>query len=258
MIKINLVPEVQEKKLRVRKMNTYSTFAAVIIIGLTVFVLLVIGIWGAVKKASLRVTEERIADTNKELEQYRELEEVVLSLEKGLSGIKAILNGENDMLKVITHVENASPADIKFKSLKIQPGTIESELESMSVEEAARFIESVQAYEVLSVAGSGEAGKEVTILVDGVETKTKVNNNGLWKIALMSDSVTDHTVVVKLDETSTEMKFDPTSKKFSENSTGVTANIKKLFSNVETKQYNRQNGVINFDTKMTYEGSLLW
>lgn len=258
MIKINLVPEVQEKKLKVRKMNTYSTFAAVIIIGLTVFVLLVIGIWGAVKKASLRVTEERIASTNKELEQYKELEEVVLSLEKGLSGIKAIINGENDILKVIAHVENASPAEVIFKNLRIKEGIIEAELESKTVEETARFIESIQAYEVLTISGSGEAGQEVVVQVDGVESKAKVNSSGLWKLALMSDSVTDHTVKINSSNTLTEIKYDPITKKFNENSNGIAANIKRLFSSVEAKQYNRQNGVINFDAKMTYEGSLLW
>lgn len=259
MFKINLVPEVQEKKLKVRKVNTYSTIAAVSIAGLTVAAIFVLGTISAVKKLSLNSTEDKIKTVNEELKEYKELEETVLSLEKGLAGVKQIMNGGNNWALLYANLEKATPADVAFESMSIKDGVITAQMQAESVEGLGRFVDSLKSYQVVVLSGTATEGETVTVVVDEIATEvTRAKTGGAWKLPLTFDPTAAHSIIIKTSDGEKKVQYDPTEKKIVSEDAGLVATIKNLFPSVEAAQYQKESGLVTFEAKVTFEGSALW
>lgn len=257
MLKINLVPEVQENKLKVKRVNTYSTFAAIFIVGSLVFAILVISSITAITGVTTRGVESKTAEVKTELEEYRELEETVLSLEKGLIGVREILDSGERWAMLLNQMEYATPGDVSFKSLKIKENSIEAELDGRSVESLARFVESYKNHKVVVLSGTGTADENVSIEVAGSTYTTRVKSDGTWKYPVNFSPTEAQKIKVTSGQETSEMDYDPNTKKLSSDS-GVSAEVKSAFITVETTQYSKQANGVRFDAKISFEGATLW
>jgi hypothetical protein len=260
MFQINLVPEVQEKKLQVKKVNTYSTIFAIALLGVIAASLLIIGGIDIAKKAEISSTDKKIADVNTESEKYKELEETVISLEKGLAGVKKVTDGTNNWTKLLPHLEASTPTDVKYVNLKISSGALEGTLEGKSVDSLAKLVESYKRYQVIVLSGPGVEGGSVNVSIDsGTATAVNVKSNGLWVYAINIDPDADHEI--KVDTSGSDaitIKYTAKDKKIVSTDAAVTAQAKKLFSNVEAKQYQKKDTGISFDLKLNFDVSTLW
>lgn len=260
MFKINLVPEVQEEKQKIKKINTMATTFAVVLIGLCVLSLLILGGLLLAKNRELANTKSQIASTEEEISKYKELEETVLSLEQGLAGAKSILDGENRWTKLLAHLEKATPADVQFTRLKLTNNKIEADLRGQSVNSLARFSESLKAYQVISFSGPGEQGKSVNITIDGGAAESAfVKTTGRWIYAASLDPSKDHEIIVDSGDGKKEtIKYIAADKKIDSNTKDIQAETKNLFSEVETNQYDKKDNGIEFKATLKFDGGLIW
>lgn len=260
MFKINLVPEVQEKKLQIKKINTSATVFAIAALSICGAALLIIGGIDIAKKTEIGSTEKKIAEVRAESEKYKELEETVISLETGLAGIKQISDGTNDWTKLLPHLETATPTDVKYVSLKILSGSVEGTLEGKSVDSLAKMVESYKKYQVIVLSGPGKEGEDVRLSIDGgSETPVKVKSDGRWVYAVNIDPEKNHEIKVNTTGSSAiSIKYTATGKKIESTVSSVTATTKLLFSDVETKQYQKKDAGIAFDIKFNFDASTLW
>lgn len=260
MFQINLVPEVQEKKLEIKRINTYSTIFAIALLGIVAAVLLIVGGIDIARKAEISSTDKKIADVQAESEKYKELEETVISLEKGLAGIKQISDGTNNWTKLLPHLEAATPTDVKYATLKISSGTLEGTLDGKSVDSLAKLVESYKKYQVIVLTGPGTEGGNVNISIDGgAATAVSVKSNGLWVYAVNIDPAKDHEINIDgSGNDAISIKYTAKDKKIASTNSSVTAISKTLFSNVETKQYQKKGAGISFDLKLNFDASTLW
>jgi hypothetical protein len=264
MFKINLVPEIQEKKRQISKINSIVTVSSIAILGVTVLALLVLGGMVVANKTTISGTGKKIDSTNNELNNYKELEQEVLSLEKGLAGAKEIIDGSNTWTKLLPHLEKATPADITFKSLKLGQGKITANLEGVDINSLARFVESYKKYELYSITGSDASEGKVTITVDNqpsIQVAAKIS--GQWIYPLAFEPNVDHkiTVVINKDQT-VVFDYSATSKELKTESQQASIQKKNLFTNVEVSQYRWENKkdreVVAFEAKMDFDGAMLW
>lgn len=261
MFKINLVPEVQEKKLQLKRINTFSTIFAISLLSICGLILLIIGGVDIAKKTELASNQKKITEVKAESEQYLELEKTVISLEKGLAGIKQISDGTNNWTKLLPHLENATPRDVKYKTLKILSGAAEGTIECKSVDSLAKFIESYKNYQVIVLSGPGVEGDSVNVSIDGsTPTLVNVKSNGQWLFAVNFDPAKNHEIKVEaINTNSISIKYDASTKGVSSTNESVIAIAKLLYSNVETKEYTKgDKGDISFDVKFNFDTSSLW
>lgn len=260
MFKINLVPEVQEQKNKVKKMNATSVTVATVIMVITVGALVLISLAQAALSVQISSTNKKIAEVNKESEKYKELEETVISLEKGLAGVKEIYDGKNQWTKLLEHLEKATPNDVQYKTLKIAEGKIEATLEGTNVNSIARFVESYKAYQVIVLAGSGEANESFAVLVDGAPGgSAQVKSDGTWTYALHIDPAVNHIVSITGTGKSSNINYVAESKKIESTGEPITAVVKNLFTLIETKEYQKkEDGKVTFSTAFSFDGGLLW
>lgn len=259
MFKINLVPEVQELKQKVKKINTMATTFAVVFIGLCVLSLLILAGLLLAKNRELADTKDQIATTEAEISKYKELEETVLSLEQGLAGARAILDGENRWTKFLNHLEKATPNDVQFIKLRLTSGKVEADLKGQSVNSLARLSESLKSYKVISLSGPGKPGETVDIIIDGGSESALVKTNGRWICAVNLDPTKDHDITIDLGEGKQEkIKYNATDKKVESNTKDIQAETKNLFSEVETNQYDKKDNGIEFKATFKFDGNLIW
>lgn len=259
MFKINLVPEVQENKLKERRNTYYSTvFGISLVAACIAFILLVTGIQ-LVKAAQLSGTKKKITQVNQDLEEYKELEETVLSLEKGLAGIKEINNGANHWTKLFNHLEKATPIDVSFKSIKLNGKTVEGTLISNSVTSLAKFVESLKSYQVIALAGTGTEGQTLNVTLDnGAQESVVVKSDGKWNFAVNFDPQLDHELIISDTEgQNTSIKYTANDKKLASTTSSITAEVTYLFENVEATKY-AKDAEITMETKFNFKSEILW
>lgn len=260
MFKINLIPEVQEKKEKLKKTNALATAVAVAIVALCVISALGLGGFYFVKKNELADVEKNIKNVQEEIAQYKDLEETVISLEKGLAGVKQILDGGNRWTKLLSHLEKATPNDVAFTNLKLSGNAVEASLKGKTINSLARFMESYKAYKVIAITGSSVTGKTVNVSVDGGPKETvMVKSDGKWLYAANFDPATDHTISVDVAEgKAMTIKYSAKEKKIETNESGVNAETKNLFSEVEVKEYQKKENSVEFTAKFNFESGSIW
>lgn len=260
MFKINLVPEVQEQKNQIKKMNATSVTIAVVILVITIGSLVLISLAQAALSVQISATQRKIDQVNKDSEPYRELEETVISLEKGLTGVKEIYDGKNQWTKLLDHLEKATPNDVNYTALKISANTIEAGLDGGDVNSLARFVESYKEYQVIVLTGSGQPNETLVVTVDSAPAGTAmVKSTGSWVYALHIDPATPHNIKITNGVRNSDISYVPEGKKLQVAGESVTAQVKNLFTNIETKEYQKkEDGKVSFRTTFSFDGGLLW
>lgn len=261
MFKINLVPEVQEKKNTVKKMNFYANIGVGAVLGVLVVSILIINGVTIAKKVSLGNTNEEIASLENEIKDYAELEKTVISLEQGLAGIKQITDGANSWTKILPHIEKATPTDAKFTTLKLGTGTIDGNVTAATVDSLAKMIESFKSYQVIVLTGSGDQGAKYNVTLDEsqIETVTGKSTNR-WNAAVSFDPTVDHEIKVTSEDgkSSTTVKYTAVDKKVSSNDSTVTTEVRSLFSGVDTTAYSKTDKGVTFSIKFSFDEKAIW
>jgi Tfp pilus assembly protein PilN len=257
MFDINLVPEVQSDKQQLAKKNTYATFTAVSIIGVTLAGLIILGSLKVAADFSLNHTKNKIQEVGQESEQYKELEKAVLSLESGLLGIKDTLNGQNNWTLLLPHLEAATPSDVRYKSISIEGNTVIASLSGRNVDSIARFIDSYKAYQVLVLSGTGNPQDEVSFALNNKTYSTQIKNNGSWVLAIKISTKTDFEINASGDITG-KIKYTSNNETITSEAAGVSAKLINLYSNISTKQYAKEASGVNFDSTFNVGTEALW
>lgn len=259
MFKINLVPEVQEKKIKMAQVTTaVSLLSAFAVIG-TVVALLIIGGIQSVNNTLIANAQNKINTDRAESQKYAELEKTVLALEAGLKGIKSIQDGDLAWTKLLPHLEKATPADIKFTDLNLSKGKIESQLEGKSVDSLARFVESFKEYKVVVITGRGQDNQDTTVTLDGAPAvNVKQKSDGTWKYAANFDAQADHTLKVKSGKNEYEIKYTAADKKITSSEASIQSSVKNLFTSVEVKGYSKKDNKVTFGSIITFDDQAIW
>lgn len=146
MSKINLIPEVKQKKQRIQKLNTtvssVSTLTGVVLAGV-IFVILG---YNGVLSAQIKSTNDKIKKTEDSIKTMKDLEEQVVNLEQGIKDIKLITEKNKSWTKFFSEVEKATPDDIQFLSFSISGNQVSASLKGKEVNSIDRFISSFSNY----------------------------------------------------------------------------------------------------------------
>ncbi len=233
---------------------------ATALLGSCVFGLLIMSGVKVAKNTQLSNAKGEIERLEKESEQYKELEETVLSLEKGLAGINAINDGSYTWTQLLPHVENATPQDIQYKSLTFEESIMTARLKGRSIDSLARFIESFKDYQVVSVSGKGVVGEKITISIDeGAESTTTVKSNGSWNHALSFDPLSDHSIKIIQNGKEISVNYSKKTKKLIiPEGHQIAATVSRLFTSVDTKQYTKEGSQVIFDANVSFSKELIW
>lgn len=146
MQKINLIPEVKQQQIKAKKNNLIATTVAVvvsIVLGATILVLLS---YIVARKAQIANTDTQKNTLTQQLKAYSSLEKTVLSLETGLNDINTIISSDSKWLDIFGGIERATPADIRFSSLRITSDyAVTAELKGKDINSIDRFLKSFSA-----------------------------------------------------------------------------------------------------------------
>jgi len=148
MLKINLVPEAKQQQKKIQKMNLTVTSAFIITASLILLILITIMVIRISNLSQNKKLKTSINGTEEELVLYKDLEETVVSLKKGLDGVKEITSKSSKWSKFFSELEKATPQDVSFKNLNIKDTEITATLTGKNIDSLARFIESFQSYTV--------------------------------------------------------------------------------------------------------------
>jgi len=258
MFKINLVPEVQEKKQKVAKTNSVVATVSVVVVAIIGISLFVLSGWYLVNKAAIANLNNKIAEKNTEIAKYAELEKTVLSLENGLASSKKIFDSQNTWSRLLPHLQAATPGDVVYTTLSLEPGKITADLTGNDVNSLARFVTSYKNYELLVMSGTGEWGETAVITVDSQPSVgVPVKSVGTWVYSTPIDLNKDHTIKVVVGDKTDNLTYTAATKEIKSETGSTTVALKKLFTNVEVKQYSKSDKVV-FSATINYDGALLW
>jgi Tfp pilus assembly protein PilN len=265
MIKINLISDLQDKKVKAKKVNSYATIGSVAFV--VVILAIILFIWGVTvaERTIAANTNKEIATVQTELEQYKELEAVVISLEKGLASAKTILNGKDNWTKLLTHIEASTPGDVQYTKLGLTDSKITGDLNGKDVNSIARTIESYKGYKVMVLSGTGDQGNTVTIDTNGTTGTTKITADKKWVYSVPVDPAKDQAITILIkdptganQDTTAKVTYTAADHKIVTEG-GVAGTIKNLFSAVESTGYTKDpSGSIKFSITMNFDGSDLW
>jgi Tfp pilus assembly protein PilN len=258
MFDINLVPEIQKQKQQQSKRNTYATIIGSVVVGGVVLGLVIMGSLKVAASVGLTNTQKEIDAVKAESVQYKELEDSVLSLENGLLAIKNTLDGQNNWTVLLPHLEEATPKDVRFHKLTIEGTTVVAQLSGKSVNSIARFIESYKEYQVLVLSGSGTPQETVTVSLDGsILGTTRVKTDGSWVYAARVTTDKDFQMDIT-GATNDKVTYTRETSMVKAEYGSVGARVENLFSNMNTKQYQKEGSTVNFDSTFTVLTGVLW
>ncbi len=259
MFKINLVPEIQIEKKKSARRNALATFFAIAVVSISVTTLVILAGVRVARDATLSGVDQRIAAVDEESEEYRELEEAVISLEKGLAGLRSILSGENTWTNLLPHLERATPSEVQFESIKLEGNTLSADLRGRDVNSLARMINSYKEYQVVAVSGRAKPGDEVSYSVGG-EFSGQVNTkpDGTWNFALSFDPERDQLIMVLFDEEELTLEYSAEDKTISSSDEKINFRVADLFSNIRTTEYRKEDRYITFDLSLNFDSEAIW
>jgi hypothetical protein len=143
--------------------------------------------------------------------------------------------------------------------MKLSVGALEGNLKTQNIDGLAKTIDSLKKYQVVSIIGNGDnQGETITISIDGNQVGTAVvKSDGTWIFASNFDPASDHEIKATKGENTRTLKYTASDKKLTTDSS-LRAEVKSLFSNVETTHYTREGDIINFDLKANFDEKALW
>ncbi|RJO61581.1 hypothetical protein C4544_02505 [candidate division WS5 bacterium] len=146
MTKINLAPEVRQEKIKTKKRNFFVTMTAVLVIAAVLIFILILQGYRWSRVYSLDRTKEKIASTQDELKGYKDIEEMVINIEKGLKAVEEIESNQPKWSKFVPVLEQVTPNDIKFVELSMDGNKFTAKAEGKQVQSIARAIKSLEDY----------------------------------------------------------------------------------------------------------------
>lgn len=167
MTKINLAPDVRQEKLKTKKRNFFVTMTAILIIAATLIFILILQGYRWSRVYSLDQTKKKISSTEDELKNYKDIEEMVINIEKGLNAVGEIEKNQPKWSKFVPVLEQVTPNDVKFVELSMEGNKFTAKAEGKQVQSIARVIKSLEDYKY---QGNKEAeGKPLfkSVNVDG-------------------------------------------------------------------------------------------
>ncbi len=142
MSKINLIPEVRQKKIKIAQTNKMVTSAAIVLGIATVAAVMSLAAYAAVLTTQKSLIEKDITKVQDSLDTMKDLETTVSNLENGLSNIKGIINGGKDWNNLLGHFEKFTPSDIQITNFAVDGGRVSLSLKGKEVKSIDRFITS--------------------------------------------------------------------------------------------------------------------
>lgn len=146
MSKINLIPEIKQKKQKIQKVNatvtSIATFVAIILGGITLLLLSYNGLLAG----QISSTNKKISTTENNIKTMKDLEDQVSNLEYGLKNIKQITESNKSWTKFFSDIEKATPADVQFVSFYVNGNQISANLRGSDIRSIDRFIASFETY----------------------------------------------------------------------------------------------------------------
>ncbi len=142
MSKINLIPEVRQKKIKIAQTNKMVTSAAVILAVATVAAALSLAAYAAVLTTQKSMIEGNIVKVQDSLDTMKDLETTVANLENGLLEIKGIIAGDKNWNNLMGHFEKFTPSDIQITNFAVEGGRVTLSLKGKEVKSIDRFITS--------------------------------------------------------------------------------------------------------------------
>lgn len=182
-MKINLVPEVKQDQIRIRKINMLLTTIASITGVVLVAVILLLTVYIGIRKAQISRIEAATDKVNTELEVYKDLEQTVISLETGLREAKDIIDGGPKWVNFMTELEKVTPADISLSNLSVKGNELTMRVNGRDVKSIDRFIKSFSNYKIkdknlftnVSVSSYSKKGTAVAF-----DAKMNLDKGLLW------------------------------------------------------------------------------
>ncbi len=147
MAKINLAPDIRLEKLRIKKLNFYITLGALIIFGVLVLFILILQGYRWSQSYSLDQTKKKIASTEDELKNYKDIEDMVVNIEQGTSAINNIDKTTPKWSRFMPVLEQVTPNDISFTELSQSGNQFKAKAEGRYVYSIARLMKSLANYE---------------------------------------------------------------------------------------------------------------
>jgi Tfp pilus assembly protein PilN len=148
MFKINLVPEVKQEQIKLKKINFTVTTVAIVVAAVVVIVSLILLSYIVARKAQISSINKETDKINGELVAYKDLEQTVITLEGGLTDIKQIITGGPKWSKFFTELEKVTPGDVQLTSLKVDGNSITMDVVAKDVKSIDRFIKSFSNYKI--------------------------------------------------------------------------------------------------------------
>lgn len=144
--KINLVSDIRLEKIRLKKRNYIITMSAIFVLGfMFVFILALQGYrWSRVY--SLDNTKKKIANTQDELKSYKDIEDMVINIEKGTQAINEIEASQPKWSEFLPILQEVTPQDIRFTEFDQSDRKFKAKAQGKSVESIARLIKSLEDY----------------------------------------------------------------------------------------------------------------
>lgn len=143
---INLVPEVKQEQVKIKKLNLSLDAVALVTGIILVSAVLLLSSMLGYRSTKLSSTNKKIEKIQEELLAYKELEESVVTLETGLAEIKGIIDGGKDWTAFFEDIEKATPSDIQFLNFSISGNSITAGLRGGEIKSIDRFIKSFSNY----------------------------------------------------------------------------------------------------------------
>lgn len=163
MFKVNLAPEIQQERIRVKRINFLATIISVVIGGLLFLVLFVLLGADALWTGQRNKVQHDIDSVNAELnsDEFKQLADTVISLQNSLSSIDQLIKNRPSWRRFFEYLESATPQDIQINSITISDnGQLNMQLTGYSPDSVGRFIKAFQDFQVPLLDNNGNTKKD--------------------------------------------------------------------------------------------------
>ncbi len=194
MSKINLIPEVKVEQIKLKKLNVTAVLSAIAVTAIMVFFSFIMLGYNFVLGQGIKNTESDINATKQEINQYTEIEEMVLNLNDGLVLVENLKASNHKWSYFLNHLEKITPSDIRFLQFAQEGSKITAKAEGKQVSAIGRLVKSIEDYESSIDLAQASSDKEENL-------KTKIfQNTQVNGYNRNTDGTVEFTIIFELIE----------------------------------------------------------
>lgn len=182
MSKINLISEVNLEKLKIKKRNFLVMYFAIVVLVVLLAATLLLQGYKWVRNNGLKNTNEKIAATKGELEEYKGIENTIVNIETGLKAIESIESNEHQWSLFLPQLEKVTPSDVQFTSLSQNGSTFQASATGRSISSVGRTINALEEYKYKNPSTNVEANLFHNVSVTGY-TKDKKKGTVTFQVS---------------------------------------------------------------------------